>query len=518
MLTWFVLLLIASNLYSGESLALPGEPHPVQNTHVETHQLDAGVRPSRNRDSGNGKEAYVTLLYGGFLLGARVLGQSLRETGTTKELIALCTEAVPEENKKVLEADGWTIKEVSNINSPYDGLSSRGTYFSGIFTKLYTWNMTEYSRIIYLDADAIVVSNIDHMFDCGTFCASYRHSDLFNAGVIVVEPSKAIFRDMMRQISKIPSYDDGDQGFLNIYFSNLKYAPMFNWSNSSRQRQPMRMPSGLNTDVGMYYVHSHWLVPESAIKVIHYTLGPIKPWIWWSNFLFDLNWKWNDFRKRLPQYQHTNDKFRPLLPIFWAPIPLLMLLYTFTKVLRCSSVCSNTTNEYLINILKLLNSFNSKYSHFLPLLVGICSYRLAYYLIPTAMLPNQAEFAFWLWSNFFLFVFFGFYCHFSYIASKLSDNSHYSIPRKKLVTFVLYLVYIVSYILIKVLVPAVHPFGRRVRVFLIVMALHIAVCQFVGQKIIQIWSGGKFSSFYSNSSDPNSIGTKTSKDRKYYCY
>lgn len=34
---------------------------------------------------GSGRQAYVTLLYGeAFMLGVRVLGQSLRETGTTR--------------------------------------------------------------------------------------------------------------------------------------------------------------------------------------------------------------------------------------------------------------------------------------------------------------------------------------------------------------------------------------------------------------------------------------------------
>jgi hypothetical protein len=43
---------------------------------------------------GSGRQAYVTLLYGeAFMLGVRVLGQSLRETGTTRCLLlrTLCT-------------------------------------------------------------------------------------------------------------------------------------------------------------------------------------------------------------------------------------------------------------------------------------------------------------------------------------------------------------------------------------------------------------------------------------------
>ena len=68
------------------------------------------------------RDAYVTLLYGGgFLLGARVLGQSLRETDTTRDLIALCTQEVSAVSKELLKADGWTVRTVQNIQNPYKG-------------------------------------------------------------------------------------------------------------------------------------------------------------------------------------------------------------------------------------------------------------------------------------------------------------------------------------------------------------------------------------------------------------
>ena len=45
---------------------------------------------------GGGREAYVTLLYGeAFMLGVRVLGQSLRETGTTRRAAARPGVAAP---------------------------------------------------------------------------------------------------------------------------------------------------------------------------------------------------------------------------------------------------------------------------------------------------------------------------------------------------------------------------------------------------------------------------------------
>ncbi|TKR80626.1 hypothetical protein L596_014673 [Steinernema carpocapsae] len=43
----------------------------------------------------------------------------------------------------------------------------------------------------------------------------------------------------------------------------------------------------------MYYLEGRMLVNP---KIIHFTLGPLKPWVWWTYPFLDLNWKWNDFR------------------------------------------------------------------------------------------------------------------------------------------------------------------------------------------------------------------------------
>ena len=274
------------------------------------------------------------------------------------------------------------IHPVNNILSPYRGKSRRGDYFSGIFSKLHVWNMTLYDRIIYLDSD---VQNIDHLFDCGTFCAAFRHSDLFNVGVLVVQQSHSIFNDMLGKIPHLSSYDNGDQGFLNAYFKDLIYAPFFNWSNSTRQRQPMRMAAGLNADIGMHYMYSRWLIPKDEIRIIHYTLGPIKPWIWWTHFLFDLNMQWTEVRMRLPLYDIHNSAD---LLISWAPYGILMFLFICIRILECyfhQLVHSKLLSRYL----KLFTSINSKYSHFFPLAFLFLSYYLAFPSQPSILVVVQ---------------------------------------------------------------------------------------------------------------------------------
>jgi hypothetical protein len=50
------------------------------------------------------EEAYVTLLYGDeFVLGVRVLGKSIRDTGTRRDLVVLVFDGVSEYSRNLLE-------------------------------------------------------------------------------------------------------------------------------------------------------------------------------------------------------------------------------------------------------------------------------------------------------------------------------------------------------------------------------------------------------------------------------
>ena len=50
------------------------------------------------------EEAYVTLLYGDeFLLGIRVLGKSIRDSGSTKDMVALVSDGVSDYTKQLLQ-------------------------------------------------------------------------------------------------------------------------------------------------------------------------------------------------------------------------------------------------------------------------------------------------------------------------------------------------------------------------------------------------------------------------------
>lgn len=50
--------------------------------------------------------------------------------------------------------------------------------------------------------------------------------------------------------------------------------------------QYMRLPTVFNADIGLFVVASNrWMLPRSSLYVMHFTLGPFKPWLWWSSWL-----------------------------------------------------------------------------------------------------------------------------------------------------------------------------------------------------------------------------------------
>lgn len=280
--------------------------------------------------------AYATLLYGEkFLLGVRVLGQSIKESGTKHDMVLVVTgDGVRMSTLKTLQNDGWRIMQVETISNPGKGPGKLGfpAKLSSVYTKLSVFNMVDYKRVVYVDADAILVANSDDMFGCPGFCAAMRHSEKFNSGIMVASPSAELFEDMMSKIETLPSYTGGEQGFLDSYYSDFANGPFFNPSVKYEDsvNTTMRMPTGYNADVGLYVLHSNkWVIPKEQIRIIHYSLGPVKPWQWWSSWVISNVNVWSELRKRLPRdslgYKYGSNAQQEFCKTWMTLLPLIIL-------------------------------------------------------------------------------------------------------------------------------------------------------------------------------------------------
>jgi alpha-N-acetylglucosamine transferase len=93
------------------------------------------------------------------------------------------------------------------------------------FVKLRLWELEEYQKVIFLDADILVIQNIDHLFGYPEFCAAPNLYETLadfhrmNAGVFVAQPSRSAFDHMLTALDQPGVFwRRTDQTFLETYF------------------------------------------------------------------------------------------------------------------------------------------------------------------------------------------------------------------------------------------------------------------------------------------------------------
>ena len=64
-----------------------------------------------------------------------------------------------------------------------------------------------------MDADLLVLKNIDKFFILPQVSAAPNSRMIFNSGVMVIEPSLCMFKELMSKSFKLESYNGGDQDF-----------------------------------------------------------------------------------------------------------------------------------------------------------------------------------------------------------------------------------------------------------------------------------------------------------------
>ncbi|KAL0697480.1 hypothetical protein Bca4012_053602 [Brassica carinata] len=212
--------------------------------------------------------AYVTLLHSSedYVCGAIALGQSIRQSGSRHDMILLHDDSITNRSRIGLSLAGWKLRLVERICGPF---SEKGSYNEWNYSKLRVWQVTDYDKLVFIDADFIIAKNVDYLFSYPQLSAAGNSKVLFNSGVMVLEPSACLFEELMQQSFKIKSYNGGDQGFLNEYFV---------WWH--------RLPKRVNT---MKYFGEETPPKRNLpdhFEGIHY-FG-IKPWMCYRDY--DCNW------------------------------------------------------------------------------------------------------------------------------------------------------------------------------------------------------------------------------------
>ncbi|XP_016089567.1 glycogenin-1-like isoform X2 [Sinocyclocheilus grahami] len=197
-------------------------------------------------------------------------------------------------------AQAWNIKEVSGYGFPqcFQSIKVRGLALEDVFdevvvvdvldsrdqthltwlrrpelgvtfTKLHCWTLTQYSKCVFLDADTLVLCNVDELFEYEELSAAPDPGwpDCFNSGVFVFRPSLNTHTQILEHTAQHGSFDGGDQGILNTFFSD--------WAVKDIRKH---LPFVYNLTAGAIYTYLPAFQQYGHhAKIVHF-LGGTKPW------------------------------------------------------------------------------------------------------------------------------------------------------------------------------------------------------------------------------------------------
>lgn len=179
--------------------------------------------------------ALVTLTDRRYLPGTIAMVYSARLNGYTGKVVAMHTDELSLIEQKILHSHNIDTLLITGIDNPRGKSKTKNINIqrflsSNVYSKLHTWSLDHFSKILFVDSDVIFLKPFTNVFNtpmkegwiaaCEIDLEFASGSDMFNSGVFLTVPGKNIYNDMMGVLSTTSSYDGGDQGFLNNFFKD----------------------------------------------------------------------------------------------------------------------------------------------------------------------------------------------------------------------------------------------------------------------------------------------------------
>ncbi|EGG03486.1 putative glycogenin [Melampsora larici-populina 98AG31] len=230
--------------------------------------------------------AFVTMLTSdpylpGCLVTAHSIKQSEKDNAAQDfDLVCLITlDSVSVESIKALRKVYNLVISVDAISSSNkDELNLLGRQdLSGTITKIHIWRLVQYQKVIYVDADTLILKSISHLFQLpNEFSASPDTGwpDCFNSGLMVIQPNLDVFDRLYAFFFERGSWDGGDQGVLNDFFSSDDET----FEDGTQRPTWNRLSFAYNVTPSAYYSYAPaYRRFGKNIFMIHF-IGQEKPW------------------------------------------------------------------------------------------------------------------------------------------------------------------------------------------------------------------------------------------------
>ncbi|CAL5422713.1 unnamed protein product [Camellia sinensis] len=238
------------------------------------------VVPTLN--GGYSKRAYVTFLVGNddYVEGVVALAKCLRKVKSAYPLVVAVMPDVPEDHRKALRCQSCVVHDIIEpICPPESQIPIERIHSEALYSKLCVWTLEKYRKMIYLDADVLVVDNIGHLLDLPTgyfyavpdcFCENtWSHSPQYSIGYCQLCPNKVRWPTEMG--SPPPLYFNS--GFFVFEPSRETYQNML----KTLQITPPGIFPDQNLVLPILWYHPE-NVEHKTVKVVHHCAVGSKPW------------------------------------------------------------------------------------------------------------------------------------------------------------------------------------------------------------------------------------------------
>ena len=198
------------------------------------------------------RNAFVTLVTNAdYAMGATALAYSISLTGTGADIVVLHTGGVEADRLvpladlgcRLVATDLLPLSDAFNERHGRRNVHHAAPFTKGRkpdfhspldnFCKLRLWQLAEYDRCIFIDADALVLKNIDRYFAYPEFSAapnvyeSLADFHRLNSGVFVARPSRRTFEAMLIRLDTPDAFwPRTDQTFLQNFFPDWHGLPV----------------------------------------------------------------------------------------------------------------------------------------------------------------------------------------------------------------------------------------------------------------------------------------------------
>jgi glycogenin glucosyltransferase len=250
-------------------------------------------------------KTYCTAIFtDDYLLGALAMHKSLVATEPGYDLLAVLTKNVSPASRRALDRSGIkTLTLDREFTIPTEARATNTTsgvpHWNNTLSKLLIFDLTQYEKIVFLDADMMVMQNLDHLFQLPHMSAlvadklCHEHWVQLNAGLMVIEPKVGLADSIFFHLSALQKTGEcfGMEPLLHAHYPN--------WP----ERTALHLDQKYNVFFGSVesYVNKHgynlnWKSPDDkTIAVLHFW-GSQK--LWNLSARRQLKWILKEFAKR----------------------------------------------------------------------------------------------------------------------------------------------------------------------------------------------------------------------------